>query len=380
MTGRNAASLNDNPLKLAMFGANCASGRTYSTLPERWVASWDNNLRLAQLAESAGIEAMIPIARWKGYGGLTNPNGSNFESITWAAGLLALTERIDVYCTIHVPLNHPLIAAKQLATADHIGRGRLGLNLVCGWNVDEFAMFGVDRLEHDDRYAQGAEWWAIVKRIWSGDVPFDFEGKHYNLRGVEGGPGPYDGQAPLMMNAGSSPAGRAFAIEYSDLHFDGVSTPEACIDRIAETKRLGRERGREIQVWTPVGIICRPTRREAVDYLQRVVDHADHAAMGYLAERHASDKPHHMDPDGAVRPYGQGPIERRVLARGAYCVVGDPDQVAAELARLHEVGFNGLALNFVDYLEELPYFAQEVLPRLERAGLRQPALAAARTA
>jgi alkanesulfonate monooxygenase SsuD/methylene tetrahydromethanopterin reductase-like flavin-dependent oxidoreductase (luciferase family) len=53
-------------------------------------------------------------------------------------------------------------------------------------------------------------------------------------------------------------------------------------------------------------------------------------------------------------------------------VIGDPDTVSQELARLHSVGLDGLALNFVDYLKELPYFAAEVLPRLARLGLRAP--------
>ena len=66
----------------------------------------------------------------------------------------------------------------------------------------------------------------------------------------------------------------------------------------------------------------------------------------------------------------RSPIERRALARGSYCVVGDPDAVARELARLRSAGLDGVAVNFVDYLKELPYFAGEVLPRLERLGLR----------
>jgi alkanesulfonate monooxygenase SsuD/methylene tetrahydromethanopterin reductase-like flavin-dependent oxidoreductase (luciferase family) len=65
-------------------------------------------------------------------------------------------------------------------------------------------------------------------------------------------------------------------------------------------------------------------------------------------------------------------VERRALARGSYCVIGDPDTVAQEFSRLHAVGIDGLALNFVDYLAELPYFAETVLPRLERLGLRTP--------
>jgi alkanesulfonate monooxygenase SsuD/methylene tetrahydromethanopterin reductase-like flavin-dependent oxidoreductase (luciferase family) len=50
--------------------------------------------------------------------------------------------------------------------------------------------------------------------------------------------------------------------------------------------------------------------------------------------------------------------------------VGDPDAVAREFSRLRAAGLDGLAINFVDYLEELPYFAAEVLPRLDRLGLR----------
>ncbi|MEA2639803.1 MAG: dimethylsulfone monooxygenase [Chloroflexota bacterium] len=367
---RNAILTSGNRLKLGLFGANCSSGRTYITAPERWDTSWEHNVQLAQLADEAGIECMVPIARWKGYGGASNPNGTSWESITWACGLLAATRRINVFATVHVPLNHPLVAAKQLATADHIGRGRFGVNVVCGWNEDEFRMFGVTKQEHDDRYAQGAEWWTIVQRIWAGEDPFDFTGQHYQLAGVEGSPSPYGGAAPLMMNAGSSPAGRAFAIRYSDMHFDGVKSPEESIERIAETKRLAAAAGREIQVWTPIGVVCRPTRQEAAEFVDYLVDNADLGAMGHLAEMHRADAKDRTDAEGRWRGSGEGPLERRVLARGSYCAVGDPDWVVQELARLHGVGFDGLVINFADYLAELPYFVQEVLPRLARLGLR----------
>jgi alkanesulfonate monooxygenase SsuD/methylene tetrahydromethanopterin reductase-like flavin-dependent oxidoreductase (luciferase family) len=370
MQQRQAGIVDGNALKLGLFGANCVSGRTYAMLAERWDASWESNVRLAQLADEIGIECMVPIARWKGYGGESNPNGSSFESIAWACGLLAVTRQINVFCTVHVPLHHPVAAAKQMATADHIGQGRLGVNIVCGWNDDEFDMFGVSKHEHDERYTQGEEWWSIVKRIWAGKAPFDYTGTYYRLRGVEGAPRPYGDQDPLMMNAGSSAAGRRFAIRYSDMHFDGVSTPEASIERIAETKRLARQRGHDIQVWTPVGIVCRPTPKDADDYVQYVVDHGDWGAIGHLANMHARDGRPRTDAAGPPLRGANNPMARRVLARGAYCVIGEPDTVADELARLHAAGLDGLALNFVDYLNELPYFATEVLPRLERLGLR----------
>jgi alkanesulfonate monooxygenase SsuD/methylene tetrahydromethanopterin reductase-like flavin-dependent oxidoreductase (luciferase family) len=368
---RNPGLTSGNPLKLGLFGSNCSSGRSYTTVPERWDASWDNNLRLAQLAEGLGLECMVPIARWKGYGGETNVNGSSFESIAWACGLLAATRRINVFCTVHVPLLHPIIAAKQMATVDHVGAGRLGVNVVCGWNEDEFHMFGLDKHEHDDRYAQGDEWWTIIRRVWSGEAPFDFRGRFYDLGAVHGEPTPFTGERPLMMNAGSSPRGRQFAIEQSDMHFDGVRSPDEVAERIGDTKARARKLGRELQVWTPVGIICRPTSEQADEFLGYLVEHADWGALGHLAEMHANDARGRTDDEGVLRRSGEGAVERQVLARGSYCAVGDADHVAAELLKLHRVGFDGLVLNFVDYLDELPFFAQEVLPRLERSRARR---------
>ena len=52
--------LNDNRLKLGFFSANCSGGMSVTKVPERWVNSWDNNIRLAQLADEAGIEFMLP--------------------------------------------------------------------------------------------------------------------------------------------------------------------------------------------------------------------------------------------------------------------------------------------------------------------------------
>ena len=50
--------------------------------------------------------------------------------------------------TVHAPLFHPIIAAKEMVTADQIGEGRFGLNIVVGWNEDEFEMFGVEQRDH----------------------------------------------------------------------------------------------------------------------------------------------------------------------------------------------------------------------------------------
>src|SRR5215470_17432293 len=84
---------------LGTFASNCSSGMSVTQVPERWNNSWANNLKLARLLDEAGIDFMLPIARWIGYGGETNFHSGVLETITWAAGLLAQTKNINIIAT-----------------------------------------------------------------------------------------------------------------------------------------------------------------------------------------------------------------------------------------------------------------------------------------
>ncbi|GIR69686.1 MAG: hypothetical protein CM15mP74_09370 [Halieaceae bacterium] len=87
---------------------------------------------------------MLPIARWIGYGGETDFHGNVLETVTWAAGLVAHSQNIQVFATVHTAFNHPIVVAKQLATLDQLSNGRIGLNVVAGWNKPEYDAFGMD--------------------------------------------------------------------------------------------------------------------------------------------------------------------------------------------------------------------------------------------
>ena len=89
--------------------------------------------------------------------------------------------------------------------------GAFGLNLVAGWNEGEFAMFGVAQREHEERYEFAQEWIDVIKRAWSGEE-FDFDGRYFKLAGVRAKPGPVGGARPVIMNAGQSGTGQAFAM------------------------------------------------------------------------------------------------------------------------------------------------------------------------
>lgn len=359
--------LNDNRLKLGFFSPNCSGGMSVTKVPERWVNSWDNNLALAKLADDAGIEFLLPIARWIGYGGETDFHGNVLETITWATGMLAHTKRINVFATVHTAFIHPVVAAKQLATADQLSHGRLGLNVVAGWNQPEYEAFGMPLPQkHTDRYELAQEWYDLIQRIWNHDGPFEWQGKYFKGKGIYGYPRPYDGTPPIMNAAGSG-EGRQFAVRNADYLFAISVDLGQSKTEVEAIKAQAAKAGRNTGVFTLCHCVCRPTKKEAEEYLRHYADeYADWGAVDNLMRLqglHAQSFP-----EEALRTM-RG---RFAAGHGTYPLIGDPDTVAAELAKVSAAGFAGTTLSFVDYAKEFPYFRDEVLPRLERMGLRKP--------
>lgn len=359
--------LNNNKLKLGFFSPNCSSGMAVTKAPERWVNSWENNIALAKLADESGVEFLLPIARWVGYGGETDFHGSVLETLTWATGLLAHTKRVNIFATVHTAFIHPVVAAKQLATADQLGKGRLGLNVVAGWNKPEYEAFGIDLPEkHTDRYELAQEWFDVIRAIWNHNGRFDWNGKYYHLKGAYGFPRPYDGMPPVM-NAAGSQEGRQFAVKNADFLFCisiDLDQSKAEVDAIkANAAKIGRDTG----AFTLSHVCCRPTKKEAEEYYHYYAhEMADWGAVDNLMALqglHAQSFP----PEALRTMRG-----RFAAGHGTYPLVGDPDTIAKEMERIPAAGFAGTTLSFVDYVKEFPYFRDEVIPRLERKGLREP--------
>ena len=359
---------NQNRLKIGLFGANCSCGRAVTTVPERWSGTWPDNLRLARLADDAGIDFMLPIARWKSYGPRGDYQAATLETLTWATALLGATRRITVFGTVHAPLFNPIMAAKQMVTADHVGEGRFGLNLVVGWNEGEFEMFGVRQREHDLRYDYAQEWLDVVNLIWSPRENFDFEGKFLVHKGIRAHPKPFGGSRPIIMNAGASPVGRTFAIRNCDAFFTnvmGLSLEEQGV-AVRKAQAEARSHGRELDVYTVGVITCRPSQKEAEDYYNYSIStEADWTSVDeILAAKHIlADQ---MPPEQFQKMRRQ-----QANGMGGLPLVGDADRVAQQLAQLADAGLRGIGISFVNYLDELPYFCAEVLPRLARLGLRE---------
>tara|TARA_B100000700_G_C14980904_1_gene826340 strand:+ start:353 stop:1459 length:1107 start_codon:yes stop_codon:yes gene_type:complete len=353
-----------NKFKLGLFSFNTYGGLTNTMAKERWQANWPNMCDLAIMAEESGIEFLLPLAGWMGHNGDAPTDGHFHETMSWAAGLLSATKSIHVFATIHAPFLNPVFAAKQSVTCDHIGSGRLGLNLVAGYNEKEFDMFGVPYFGHSERYAYLEDWLSVVRKIWLKQEAFSHQTEFFNLKDVVGFPKPFGNTLPMVVSAGSSPEGRAFALSKADALFMVVKSIETLADDIRPVKlQMGN---RPIKIYCSGHVICRRSKHETDEYYKYLIhDNGDWAAGRYMQKSYEEIK--------------SVPIEilktpeflaRLMSGHGTLPIVGNPEQVTKLIIDLHKAGLDGLAFALPNYLDDFPLFAEEVIPRLIEAGLR----------
>ena len=356
----------DNRFKLAVFSANMAGGANLTFADDAPKVNWAESRRIVQAADAAGIEAMIPVSRWKGMGDDHRPEGHrSFEAMAWAAGVAAVTERIQVFATVHVPTAHPVRIAKECATVDHISDGRFGLNVVAGWNEVEFRMFGIEQREHDDRYAVADEWMTLTERIWDTDGPFDFKGRFFTSQAIVSQPKPVQSPGPVVMGAGFSPAGRDFAAKHADINFAILPGMEGARELVAQVKREARERyDRDVLVFGAGHIVCKETEAEAKAFFDHCVhekgdwEAADTALRLLIPNSQSAD----FDRDGMAA--------KAIAGFFALPLVGTPEQVVAGMQEMADAGLDGMAVSWFDYEEGVAQFADALQPLMVSAGLR----------
>jgi alkanesulfonate monooxygenase SsuD/methylene tetrahydromethanopterin reductase-like flavin-dependent oxidoreductase (luciferase family) len=363
-------ALSTRRLKLGTFQSNLDSGCVMSDLDGRLDISWPNTVALAKLAEEMEFEALVPVARWHGFGGATNPQGPGFEAYTWAAGIAASTSKPGVFATSHISLNHPIIAAKQSTVIDHISGGRYTLNIVTGWNQPEIDMFGSVMMTHQDRYACAEEWLAIIKRLWTEDESFDHEGKFYKITKGYLAPKPIQHPYPAVMNAGASERGRHFATKYSDLVFTVIRTGglEEVRAHVQAYHKLAREEyGREVRVWTVANIVQGETEQEARDFYRYYVhEKGDWAAAQNMIDVFAAEINARNIPPERLKAYQ----EAFIAGWGGFPLVGTKEQIVDGLRNLSRAGLDGVLLAWPRFEQGMRQFRDVTYPLMVQAGLR----------
>lgn len=170
-----------------------------------------------------------------------------YDAVVSLTLMAAATNRCEVGVAVLVlPLRHPVVFAKQVASIDALYPGRVALGVGAGWMAEEFAALG---LPFDSRGRRLEEWMSLLRACWTGS-PEAFEGEHYTLpEGVVCQPTPAR-PSPLLVG-GMSPAALRRAGRLGDgwlalqrasaLDVDSLATAVGRVRRAAE--QAGRDPG-----------------------------------------------------------------------------------------------------------------------------------------
>jgi FMNH2-dependent dimethyl sulfone monooxygenase len=374
LTGHQASTgqstlFGDNALKLGVFCLNVSGGMMLSGVAKSKL-DWDENVSVAKVADETGWDFLLPIGRWRGHGGKYNANAEQYECFTWAAAIAALTSRIHVFSTCHVPIFHPVLAAKMGATIDNISGGRWGLNIVSGWNAAEFGMFGIEQLPHDERYVQTEEWLDVIERLWAKHGEFDYQGRFYTISKGYLEPKPVQQPRPVVISAGMSPKGLDFAITRADYCFVGSDTFDLLEETITRSRAQAARLNRELNALTFLTVVVKDTEKEAKRYFEWYVDeHGDFETARRLVSNIVKGGAQSLPTEVVMKQ-----ARAFVAGWGALPLVGTAEQVADMLARLSKLGLAGVTMGWLDYTEGIGRFNAEVMPLLRQLGLRSDSL------
>jgi pyrimidine oxygenase len=274
------------------------------------------------------------------------------------AGIAAVTSRIQVWATLHAILFNPVVAAKMIATLDHISNGRAGLNIVAGAYRGEFAQMGAwdDALSHDARYDLAEEWTQIVTRLWS-EPKVDFHGKYFDIRDCVCDPKPL--ARPRLICAGMSPRGFDFSVRRADGCFIGGRNEAETGEASRRAKDMAAKLGKTIRTYAMVTVIWDATDAGAEAKAAKYREGLDEGAVAGMLESY-----------GVIKD-GSGGNAMTARAQGAFMTqtaIGSPATCAQKIEIfLRDCALDGLMFIFDDYPSGVAMAGAEILPRLRRA-------------
>lgn len=342
---------------------------------------------------------------------------SSFEPLTLLSALATATERIGLIATASTSYNQPYSLARALASVDRISKGRAGWNIVTSAGQGEAKNFNLaDRPAHAARYERAHEFLETAKELWDSwddDAvvanqetgrysdpdkihPIDHEGKHFQVRGPLNLPRPIQGH-PLLVQAGSSEAGKEFAARHAEAVFTAHLSVESAREFYADLKgRLGAfgRSSDELLILPGISAYIGDSKEEAqekYDYLnslanpeygvQQLSQQLDFDLSAYPLDAQLPELPEGTDGAQSRKKLIVDVARKESLtireltkklagARGHFTFIGTPEQVADEIELWFTTGaadgFNIMPPTFPGGLDD---FIDKVVPLLQERGL-----------
>ena len=230
----------------------------------------DTIRRFADRVERLGLSDLLIAQRWWGSG--AEMEGSTLDCTAMTAFFAAYTSTVNLVTAIHPGFFHPAPLAKWGASIDRMSGGRWSINVTSGWNMREYDMYGIPKLEHDQRYDRSIEFIEILRKAWSGE-PFSYDGSYFSVDELALEPSP---TAPLtVFQGGQSDAAVDMATAHSDWMFLNGGSLEKITGIIERVRAKAEARGRTVRFALYAHPLCRTTDAEAwsvIDERIRAID------------------------------------------------------------------------------------------------------------
>ncbi len=300
-----------------------------------------------------------------------------------AAYVLHETTRLGVMLAHRTGFVAPTLAARQLATLDHFSDGRLGVHIISG-GTDEDQQRDGDFLGHDERYDRTDEYLDVLRKVWTGDKPFDHEGKHYRFKGAFSTIKPLQPAGIPIYFGGSSDA----AIEVAGKHADVYALWGEPLDQTADTirrvrasaARFGRaDKIRFVLAFRPVVADTEDAAWARTRELLEIVKQPNRPVHG---GGRSSTLPMNVGSQRLRQAAERGKVLDKRLwtelagATGASgnstALVGTGAQVADALLDYHALGVTSFLIRCFDPLQDTQVFGREVIPLVRQALAARP--------
>jgi FMN-dependent oxidoreductase (nitrilotriacetate monooxygenase family) len=341
----------------------------------------------------------------------------NHDPSALVSALALSTEHLGLVITSSVLQDHPFAFARKVSTLDHASKGRIGWNIVTSALQNSARNFGLlEREEHDARYEWAEEYAEVVYKLWEGSwddgaLLRDRErgihadparvhkihhvGKRYRVEGPHlSFPSPQ--RTPVLFQAGTSTAGRAFAARHAEGVFLNAASPQGARKAIEDTRARAVAEGRragDIKFLQGLSFVVGSTEAEA---RARAADLDEYLSIdGLIAHRSGGigidlGGLDHNTPIGqlaadvqgtrstiealiAAAPAGTNPTIADLIRQQqeATRIVGTPEQIADRLQDWQDAGVDGVNIRYITTPGSFADFIDHVVPELQRRGLAQ---------
>ena len=350
-------------MKFGVFLPNGSNGYIISNAVTPYLPTYQHNLEVTVEAEKQGLDFVLSMMKFKGFGGDTGYWDACLESFTLMAGLAANTQSIGIIPTVTLLSQHPAYVARMIATLDDMSGGRCGLNIVTGWNKPEYTQMGLWRGDeyYERRYEYAAEYLQILQELWrTGECTHKSE--FFDLEECSCLPTP--GRDIPIVSAGMSPKGVEFVAQHAHQNFV-MAHPEKLKDISDSVKAKGAAIGREVGTYALFNIITAETDEKAKEIGDDIIQRADMGAIGNIINSAAMDSNEGGTLDHLQEAMKQGLEVGNMAFMGFPTIYGSYETVSAKIDEIaEETGVDGMLFSWADFVGGIRDFGEKIKPRL----------------